>query len=405
MRLVILHRGFMARGGAETLALAQAQDLAAAGLDVQVVTFSFDPLHWKGALEDIPVHLVPRHHWTDLPFALDRNALLRHRTRRVASLLRRLAPDIVLAHNHPSPAMLGACNVDARKLWFCHEPPRGLYPRQTSRFLAEAGAKGLLAGHPELARGLDRHLARERENKWDWRRGVEFDQAGIANLDGIAANSSYTRASVAAAYGGRQAEVHYPMVPMEPLPHRSGINRDGLQVLVQTRLELMKNVDTVIRGFRLARPHLGSQARLHVVGKGEALESLHALVKELELGDAVTFHGFVSDAELKAMRQSCDAFALVPWDEPFGMVYPEAAAAGLLMIGPDHGGPEEILGGGRYGWCVPPQAPVALAEALCTVFRTSDAEADQMRLRALNACQARFAPDVVLPRFRKWVTG
>jgi glycosyltransferase involved in cell wall biosynthesis len=128
-------------------------------------------------------------------------------------------------------------------------------------------------------------------------------------------------------------------------------------------------------------------------------------VRELDLPDSVAFHGFLSDADLKDLRHSCDAFALVPWDEPFGMVFPEAAAAGLLMIGPDHGGPEEILGGGRYGWCVPPHAPVALAEALCTVWRSTDAEADQMRLRAFTACRSRFSPEAVLPRFRKWVTG
>lgn len=405
MRVVILHRGFKARGGAETLALVQAQDLVRAGVEVQVVTFAYDPANWKGAMEDIPVHLVPRHHWSDLPFALDRSSMLRHRSRRVGSLLRNLAPDVVLAHNHPAPAMLGACDLDVRKLWYCHEPPRTLYPSQTNRFLSEASAKGLLGDHPEVARDLGRHLARVLENTWSWRRGVDFDQAGVARLEGIATNSSYTRASVAAAYGGRQAEVHYPVVPMEPIPHPSGINRDGLQVLVQTRLEVMKNVDNVIRGFRLARPHLGSRARLHVVGKGEALADLQTLVRELEMGDAVTFHGFLPDAELRSLRQACDVFALVPWDEPFGMVYPEAAAAGLLLIGPDHGGPEEILGGGRYGWCVPPHAPVALAEALCTAYRSTDAEADQMRLRALQACQVRFAPNVVLPRFRNWVTG
>ncbi|BDU74094.1 glycosyltransferase family 4 protein [Mesoterricola silvestris] len=405
MRVVILHRGFQARGGAETLALVQARDLVRAGVDVQVLTFAYDPANWQGAMEDIPVHEVPKRHWTDLPFAFDRGAQMRHRARRVEAVLRKLGPDVVLAHNHPAPAILGACRIGARKLWYCHEPPRTLYPRQTSRFLAEACHTGLLSSQPELAGTLNRQIARETANNRAWRQGVTFDRAGVSALDGLAANSSYTRTSVALAYGGLRSEVHYPVVPLEPQPHRPGINRDGLQVLVQTRLEFMKNVDTVIRGFRLARPHLGSAPRLHVVGKGEALASLTALVKELELEGAVTFHGFVPDGELAALRRSCDVFALVPWDEPFGMVFPEAAAAGLLLIGPDQGGPEEILGGGRYGWCLPPHAPVAMAEALCTAWRTTDAEADQMRLRAFEACRLRFAPEVVLPRFREWVTG
>jgi len=106
---------------------------------------------------------------------------------------------------------------------------------------------------------------------------------------------------------------------------------------------------------------------------------------------------------LRALRRVCDGFAFVPWDEPFGLVFPEAAAAGMLLVGPDHGGPWEILGGGEFGWCVPPHSPVALAEALCAAWRTGDGEADRLRRRAHEACRARFGPDVVLPAFRAWV--
>ncbi len=399
MRVVILHRGFRARGGAEVLALAQARDLVRAGVDVKIVTFEFDPAGWEGALEDIPVRVVPRHHWSDLAFLLDRGAALVHRSHRVESVLRELAPDVVLAHNHPAPAILGACALNARKLWYCHEPPRCLYPRLTNRFLSEASQAGLLVSQPPLAQAFRRN---QREGRF-WRRGVDFDQRGISGLDGIAANSSYTRVSVANTYGGLRAEVHYPAVALEPAPHRPGLDRRGLQILVQTRLELMKNVDTVLRGFRIARRHLGGAPRLHVVGRGEELPALEALARELDIDDAVTFHGFLPDGDLRRLRQNCDVFAFLPWDEPFGMVFPEAAAAGLLLIGPDHGGPWEILGGGQFGWCVPPHAPVALAEALCKVWELDEGVVQRRRKEALDACAERFDANVVLPKFRRWV--
>ena len=105
------------------------------------------------------------------------------------------------------------------------------------------------------------------------------------------------------------------------------------------------------------------------------------------------------------MYDACDVFALLPLDEPFGMVFPEAAARGLLMIGPDHGGPLEILDSGRLGWCVDAFSPEALAQALSQVASLSDAEADRRRAQADHACRARFAEAVVGPQLRRAITG
>ncbi len=403
MRAVILHRGFKTWGGAEALALAQARDLRTAGVDVHLVALEVDAATWGPALDGLPFHQVPRRHWTDFPFLLDRRARLARLAGRVEATLRRLAPDVVLAHNPPAPALLGALDTPARKLWYCHEPPRGLYPRQTNRRLLEASRAGLLAAQQPLIRALRRDLGRDARGGPFWARRLGFDQEGVAALGAIAANSAYTRTSVSTAYGGRQAEVLYPAVGLAPAPHLPGIDRTGLQVMVQTRLELLKNVETVLRGFRLALARLGPMPRLHVVGDGSQRAALEALALELGLRDRVTFHGFLPADRLADLRRACDVFAFLPWDEPFGLVFPEAAAAGMLLVGPDHGGPWEILAGGEFGWCVAPHSPVALAEALVAAFRLPDGEAERLRWRAHEACQARFSPGVTLPAFRRWV--
>ena len=160
-------------------------------------------------------------------------------------------------------------------------------------------------------------------------------------------------------------------------------------MLVHSRIEVLKNIDTVIRGF--AQFHAASQgSHLHVVGDGPARASLQALAAQLLPAGAFTFHGYLSDAELRRVYDACDVFALLPLDEPFGMVFPEAAAKGLLLIGPDHGGPLEILDGGRLGWCVDAFSPEALAQALSQVASLSDAEADRRRAQADQACRDAF---------------
>ena len=80
------------------------------------------------------------------------------------------------------------------------------------------------------------------------------------------------------------------------------------------------------------------------------------------------------------------------------MVYPEACARGLLLIGPDYGGPFEILDGGRLGWIRDPFLPEALADALHRVWALSDAEVDARRIEADRACRSRYSEAAIGPQ-------
>jgi glycosyltransferase involved in cell wall biosynthesis len=98
---------------------------------------------------------------------------------------------------------------------------------------------------------------------------------------------------------------------------------------------------------------------------------------------------------------ACDVFALLPIDEPFGMVFPEAAARGLLLIGPNHGGPMEIMDAGRVGWAVDAFSPEALADALHKIWTLSDAEVQKRRQAARNACVDRYSRKALWPQLRR----
>jgi glycosyltransferase involved in cell wall biosynthesis len=134
------------------------------------------------------------------------------------------------------------------------------------------------------------------------------------------------------------------------------------------------------------------------VGEGAHRPRLETLAKELLPPAAYRFHGYLPDGELRTVYESCDVFALLTLDEPFGMVYPEAAAKGLLLVGPDHGGPLEILDGGRLGTVVDPFSVEDLAEALGEIWSLGDAEVEQRRDRADQACRARYGIEAVGPQ-------
>jgi glycogen(starch) synthase len=135
-----------------------------------------------------------------------------------------------------------------------------------------------------------------------------------------------------------------------------------------------------------------------VVGAGPFRNRLEALATDLCPAGSIRFHGYLSDEDLCRVYEACDVFALLTLDEPFGMVYPEAAAKGLLLVGPDHGGPLEILDGGRLGWAVDAFSPEALAGALHEIWGLDDVEVDRRREAADRACRSRYGIEAVGPQ-------
>jgi glycosyltransferase involved in cell wall biosynthesis len=124
-------------------------------------------------------------------------------------------------------------------------------------------------------------------------------------------------------------------------------------------------------------------------------------VEALGLKEAVRFHGFLGDVELEALSACCDVFACVPLDEPFGMVFPEAMTRGLLVLGPNHGGPFEILDGGKLGEIVDPLDPEAIADGLARIGTLSNLDADARRSAAAASVRQRFSRRATLDRMTR----
>lgn len=400
-RIALFHPAFDVPGGAELLCVSEAVALRRLGEAPAFVTLGYDPSRWETLMDGIPVHRVGKYHWTDLFHGWGRMAKISRRGRRAKPLLKNF--DAIVAYNHPCNAMLGSFDLPVRKVWQCNEPPRGIHYRDANPVLtarAESSVEAQDLATQDWRQKLphfDHQLVPGRSRYLRTRYDLEQTQ----NVDHIYAISEFSRDNARTIYGRCGQEVVYPIVnfPGGGIT-RSGLDRSGLQVLVHSRLELLKNVDTVIRGFaRFQHDHPGSH--LHLVGDGPARGPLESITQELLPASARTFHGYLPTEDLRAVYERCDVFALLTLDEPFGMVYPEAAAKGLLLIGPDHGGPREILDGGRYGWCVDAFSPEALAQALEEVWALSDAEVDRRRVEADRACRDRYSEAVIGPQLRR----
>jgi len=399
MRLTCFHPQFRNLGGAELLAAQQAMALQEAGHEVSLLTFEFREAVWRGHLPGIPVTVLGRRHWTDLLALGSSHRKWLGRARRAHAAL--AGAGTVLAHNPPAPAILGHAPGRGPRFWYCHEAPWRLHPEASDYFLIHRLDQARGTCPPGLFQALEEAragiLARARGQ------GAmrAYDLEGVAALGGILANSRFCAHNLEAIYSRGDIRVVPPMVAAGGHPHRPGLDPEGLQVLTLSRLELLKNVETVVRGFARFAALGQGRPRLRVVGDGRERPALEALVRELGVQDRVEFFGYLdagADRErLDALFQASDLFALLPLDESFGLVYPEAAARGLLLAGPDHGGPLEILEGGELGWTLPPLSPEAFCGALEAAWALPGAEVDRMRERAAASCRRRFAPEVVTP--------
>lgn len=118
-------------------------------------------------------------------------------------------------------------------------------------------------------------------------------------------------------------------------------------------------VFSVLRGLRAKYPDL-----VHVVaGDGDDRQRLEAVAAELA-PDAVRFLGFVPDAELPDLYRLADLYVMPSTEEGFGIVYLEAAACGLRVVGGKGGGTADAIPDQRVGVIVDPADRAALAAAI-----------------------------------------
>jgi glycosyltransferase involved in cell wall biosynthesis len=124
-----------------------------------------------------------------------------------------------------------------------------------------------------------------------------------------------------------------------------------------------KRHETVLRAMALLPPD--RRPEYVVIGDGPCREPLERLAAELGVSDRVRFLGQLENREAVARAATCDLFVMPGVEEPFGVAFVEAMAAGLPAIGTrGEGGPEDIAAAGEGMVLVAPDDPGALAAAI-----------------------------------------
>ena len=133
--------------------------------------------------------------------------------------------------------------------------------------------------------------------------------------------------------------------------------REGQAVLTTVaRLEARKN-HKVVLGAMASLKKSGVDLKYIITGDGEEREALENLAAALGLKDRVVFTGVVSHAEKIRTFASADIHIMPsvevgPMVEGYGIVFIEAAAAGIPSIAGNTGGQTEAVSHGRTGLIV-----------------------------------------------------
>lgn len=363
MKIAVLHPCLEQTGGAEMVAYNLCLGLDRAGQQAKLYTDRVGG-RWGRDIE---------YHSLRLDAAADRPGAWRRAGEYFARELD--GYDVVLCHNYPTHLWYVAAReinpaLPPAVLWL-QEPPRHLYYEQLhegvpAEFYTRAPLRVRL-GIPNFADFFQKRAPEEREKL------RARDRAAVGAMRQVIVSSDYIGGWVERLYG---VAAHKVLLGTRFEVRDRPADRQRY-VLCVTRLELLKNIETLLRAFPPVLREVPGVS-LVIVGAGDDARRLHWLRGALGLERVVHFRGLVSVEELTWLYRRAALFAFLPLVEPYGLVNLEAMACGLPVLTSSRGGPAEVVGAAE-GVCVDPLDTGAVAAAMIELLN------DPARQQALGA--------------------
>ncbi len=243
-----------------------------------------------------------------------------------------------------------------------------------------------------------------------WRAQKRLVERALRAADAVVAPSRFTASVVQQTAGiDDRRLVVLPHVLTREMPIATGARpqpRSRPRVLSVARLvpeHAYKGIDTLLTAWPRVLEAV-PQAELQIVGDGPDRPRLEAEARRLGLDGRVRFAGALDDAALARAYGEATVFALPvrtmvgsqAGGEGFGLVYLEAAAAGLPAVAGNGGAIPEVVRDGETGLLVDPQAPDEVARAIVRLLRDPE-----LARRMGETAQRRALEEFSFERYRR----
>jgi teichuronic acid biosynthesis glycosyltransferase TuaC len=200
--------------------------------------------------------------------------------------------------------------------------------------------------------------------------------AAMAVADLVVANSTWA-ARRCEEIAGRRLPVSVVYLGAD-VPAAAHTGNGAVRMVTVAHLVARKRHETVLRALSIVDP--ARRPEYLVIGDGPCRPGLERLAGELGVADRVRFLGQLPNPEAVARAATCDLFVMPGVEEPFGVAFVEAMAAGLPAIGGrGEGGPEDIAAAGDGMVLVEPGDAAGLA---AVIERLSSDRSELARLGA-----------------------
>lgn len=175
-----------------------------------------------------------------------------------------------------------------------------------------------------------------------------------------------------------------------------GIRNDDKVVITVSRLVSKNGVDDLIKTMSiLGEPNV----KLLIVGNGEDRDKLEDLRKKLNLEKQVIFLGDVVNTEIPKYLVIADIFIRPSLAEGFGIVFLEAMAARVPIIGTPVGGISDFLKDYKTGLFCEPKNPESIAEKIRLLLKNSNLR-DKLIENGYRLVKEEYGWDKIVERVR-----
>lgn len=237
----------------------------------------------------------------------------------------------------------------------------------------------------------------------------------LGSAAGVIAAGGYAAAECERALGrdlaafvvppGVDTERFSPVGDQERVRRRGqlGLRPGSSTVVSVSRLVPRKGMDTLVQAAAILAAE-GRDLQVAIAGDGRERRRLRRLA--VRAGAPVRFLGRLSDDDVAALIGCADVFAMLcrtRWrgleQEGFGIVFLEAASAGVPQVAGRSGGAHEAVSDGETGIVLDPATPQAAAEAIGALLDDGERRS-RMGAAARQRAETAFSYDLLADRLR-----